>query len=227
MFSILSFFITALIVVLIIHFLIKHYLLYLPSPNQNQTTSSRKKQVRFNLQPEINNYQEEEQIRLDTDQYLRPINSRHLEMEEEETSDELLTGSEIDYSKETKNVKSELLQFVKDYDKTSHIPCQPLGCQPNHNDGDDLSQFFQISNNHKYLFTEAPTCQNDQVLDELPAKLDKFSKDPVFSEETSTELVLTKDRWKYANEKIMNGGEKDGIQAYDNFNSGENFAMFK
>ncbi len=233
MLSIISFFITALIVVLIIHFLIKHYLLYLPS-----SSDSSKKRVRFNLTPEVNNYQEEEQIRQETEDYLKPRNTRFLdteEMEEMQEMEEMEEMAEMEEAakcyKEGNNVKSELLQFVKDYDKKhSYQNAENSGgqeeCDHDERDDDDLSQFFQINNNDKYAFTATPTCQNDEVLDELPAKLDNFSKDPAFSEETGSENVLSKDRWKYANEKVMNGGQKDGIQAYDNFNMTENFAVF-
>ena len=64
-------------------------------------------------------------------------------------------------------------------------------------------------------------------MDELPVKLDIFSKDPVFKEEVGSENTLSKDRWKYANEKIINGGIENGdVKAYDNFNMSDNFAMF-
>ena len=207
-------FFTGMVIVLIIHFSIKHYLLYIP--NQRKI-----KRVRFNTIPEIN---EIPNITSRDQGYLKSIDTRFSE------------DSEITKKPEdTINVKSELLQYVKDYGENSSSEQNNLiyesdgedNINVGEDDNDDLSKYFQIANNDNYVFTETPTSKDDEVLDELPIKLDVFSKDPVFKEEVGSENTLSKDRWKYANEKTINGGIENGdVKAYDNFNMSDNFAMF-
>lgn len=203
--SIIPFF-TGMISILIIHFCIKHYLLYLP----NTVLINSPKRVRFNERPDI--------------RLIDNILTREEVSEEEqiENNNENENGNLI---RKSANLKSELLQFVKDYEKTNDNNDTIL--LDGDNEDDDLSKFFQINNNDTYDFKGALTCQDDQILDELPQKLDKFSKEPVFTEEEASEPVLSKERWKYANENTMNGGEQgDNIKAFDNFNMNDNFAMF-
>ncbi len=210
--STISPFFTGMVIVLIIHFTIKHYLLYIPN-------TPKRKRVRFNNTPEIKEIPNVPSH--SSDSYLKPMDTR-------------LNNDKHDLEKPEQpiSIKSELLQYVKDYGKNSKssedsISYEEDSLLTNEEEDDDLSRYFQITNNDNYVFTETPTSKDDEVLDELPVELDKFSKDPAFTEEIGSENTLSKDRWKYANEKIINGGCQGGdVKAYDNFNMSDNFAMF-
>ena len=218
--STISSFLTGLIIVLILHYSIKHYLLYLQS-NKNST-----KRVRFNLNPTIRYIKNNKQSRKNNN--LFDISKKTVKtVESENTSEEIANKTDL---------KSELLNYVKTYNPSSNNKELEVLLEQennysetklNNNSEDNLSSFFQINNNDTYQFVEAPTCQDDQILDELPTKIDSFSKEPIFTEENGSENTLSKDRWKYANEKVMNGGKDiNNIHAYDNFNMSDNFAQF-
>ena len=84
-----------------------------------------------------------------------------------------------------------------------------------------------MDNEQKYVFEETPTKLIDRNMSELPSELDEFSKEAVFTEDNADTCSLSRDQWKYANERTMNGGPVlDGVQGFDNFLKNDNFAVF-
>ena len=195
----------AMVVILIIHFMIQHYLLYMipQTPSVGKKGRRRQRSVRFS---------EEIQVLGNNGEDSSPKASSQVTVEAE--------PKEID-------LKSELLNYVQQYQETA----QPEDSTVDGNDSemdeyDELSQFFALSNNDKYVFQETPTSEDDLRMDALPLETDKFSKDALETTDCANEKTLSKNQWSYSNERVMNGANMFGeVTGFDSYNMGENFAM--
>lgn len=186
----------AIITVLIIHFMIKHYLLYsfplasIPplAPHVPQLHTGRSsKSVRFSDQVEI------------------------------------LTESEI--PKEI-DLKSELLNYVQQYQETPDSKLSDSGYSIADMDNyDELSKFFDISNDDNYIFEETPTTERDLGLESVTMTTDQFSKNTVDINQAASENTISKNQWGYSNERVMNGATMFGdVMGFDSYNMDDNFA---
>jgi hypothetical protein len=189
----------AIITVLIIHFMIKHYLLYsfplvsisppvshVPKLRTDRTDRS-SKSVRFSDQVEILNEAE--------------------------------IPKEID-------LKSELLNYVQQYQETPDSkPSDSVSSVADMDNYDELSKFFDISNDDNYIFEETPTTERDLGLESVTMTTDKFSKNTVDINQAASENTISKNQWGYSNERVMNGATMFGdVMGFDSYNMDDNFA---
>ena len=188
-----SFFL-GLVMVLILHFAIKHYLLYIPK-RYSATTPKNSKKVRF---------QENTTVHEPTD------------IIDKQDTDSL-------------DIKQELLKYAQQFGTSteSEDPFSELDNLEGSSDTDGLSKYFQVDQEQKYVFEETPTDRGDRKMNELPAEVDEFSKEAVFTEDNADNCSLTREQWKYANERSINGGPiLDGVQGFDSYLKNDNFAVF-
>lgn len=195
----------AMVVILIIHFMIQHYLLYMipRTSSTGKKGSRRHRSVRFS---------EEIQV---------------LGNDGEDPPSKAIDPVTVEAEPKEIDLKSELLNYVQQYQETA----QPEDSTVDGNDSemdeyDELSQFFALSNNDKYVFQETPTSEDDLQMDALPLETDKFSKDALETTDCANEKALSKNQWSYSNERVMNGANMfGGVTGFDSYNMGENFAM--
>jgi hypothetical protein len=184
-----------MVCVLIFHFMIKHYLLY-----------------RMPFIPTIAR-QLSTEIRSNPEQSPKKVRfSEEIE----------ILGS----SPEVKEVdlKSELLNYVQQYQETSP-DSKADAASYEMDEFDELSKFFDISNNDNYVFTETPTQEDDLQMSALPLETDKFSKNTIEVDTTASGKTLSKNQWMYSNEKVMNGANMyDSVMGFDSFNMDSNFS---
>ena len=205
-FPVYELFFFAMVVILIIHFMIQHYLLYMiPQTTLGRARVGRQQQrsVRFSEEIQVLGNSDRDS----TEKATRPVTVN-------------AEPKEID-------LKSELLNYVQQYQETA----QPDDSTVDGNDSemeeyDELSQFFALANNDKYVFQETPTSEDDLGMDALPLETDKFSKDALETTDCANEKALSKNQWSYSNERVMNGANMfGGVTGFDSYNMGENFAM--
>lgn len=116
MYSAFSSFFIAIIIILIIHFLIKHYLLYLPKISS--------KKVRFNPNLEIKYFSDESESESES------VNENKNKNIIPKSKNKKVSNKSNDSVK----LKSELLQYVKSYEKSVNNKEEPIL------DGDDRSK---------------------------------------------------------------------------------------
>lgn len=126
-------FFTGMMIVLISHFLVKHYLLYLPHELSHDLRElpHKKKRVRFRLPNEEYHHEE----------------YRHEEYPSGNHSHLGSTGDKIrsiPNTFETVDVKGELLKFVKDYGKDDYSVTNDTSSPHIIEDNDELKEFFEI-----------------------------------------------------------------------------------
>jgi hypothetical protein len=195
-----SFFL-GLVMVLILHFAIKHYLLYLPPKRHSSKTVKKDR------------------------------NDKKVRFHEEHTVHELTDNDDNEDKQDTQSIdlKHELLKYAQQFSTSteSEDPFSELDNIDETSETDGLSKYFQVDQEQKYVFEETPTDIGDRKLSELPAEVDEFSKEAVFTEENADTCSLSRDQWKYANERSLNGGSiLDGVKGFDSYLKNDNFAVF-
>ena len=219
-------FITGMVIVLILHFIIKHCLLW-----------KNNKRVRFNLNNELNDYSKQNMgnsYQIDSSDNRLDENISDENIFDENISDEnddLTTYIKhvVNDKKQNNNlnVKDELLKYVNNYTISSDDSNE---CDYELTDeikGEDLSHFFQINNKDEYTFNETPTNEALQM-NKLPTKIDIFSKEPIHTDDANNETFIQQDKWKYMKESPMNGGDvMINIKGYDSLGNSDTFATFK
>ena len=153
---ILQTFLSAIIFVLIIHFLIKHYLLHVVS---NRNSNYLKKKVRFQENTNRIHY-----IPRYQDTYNKQENNKHIDVSSGMQDQDSSLVSNFDKNKETSNnntfsgkkinIKNEILKFIN---------TNNTSIKENKSDEDlELNKFFQMNNDEEYELSDLKVNNNYQ-----------------------------------------------------------------
>lgn len=140
-------------------------------------------------------------------------------------------------------IKSELLDYIKthlkdiesnEYKKHSIKGSNYYGKFHDsdlHNEETDLSKYFQVEQSvpdTKQLLKQiqcGPMSDKTRCKEEIKPFIDNLSGNPYhFDQGSDGSVVLKPDMWTYKDEKPMNGGDMDGVGAFDDMQ--DNFVMY-
>ena len=197
--------IQSILIITILHFLIKNYLLSLKIMNRKmQNNDILEKPVSKNIVMDIQNIEKDEINMENVENFNEESMKKELESYlEEETAAEVIS--------EENTHPIDKIQGSNSLDTLASANLI--------NQDSDLDSYFQIEKHgeNKHYFNK------EMAQDIMPKdckKVDNSCKKPV-TENVSTENVSTYNEWVYDNENIMNGGEIfNGITAYDDMDGG-------